>query len=45
LVITRTVVERHGGTITLADTDALGTRSVVRLPHDRHHSAVTSAGG
>ncbi|BBH70691.1 hypothetical protein ACTI_73760 [Actinoplanes sp. OR16] len=32
LVITRTIVERHHGTITVADTDGAGTTFEVRLP-------------
>jgi len=32
LVITRTIIERHHGTITLADHDGPGTTLVVRLP-------------
>jgi PAS domain S-box-containing protein len=40
LVVTRTIVERHDGTITLADTAGNGTTFVIRLPHTSTESDV-----
>ncbi|HWS32571.1 MAG TPA: ATP-binding protein [Actinoplanes sp.] len=36
LVVTRTIIERHHGTITVADTPGPGTTFVVRLPREQH---------